>query len=421
MTKGKFFLMAAIGALVLTGCDAASTTVIETYHLTETDRSYTYAPQELQVNNRVINLFIYDDAGDTVCETKQITHFVSPANAHDAKIKYVSANPAVASVDENGLVTAVSGGDTTITVSCADYPNVAPTVIPVHIIQEVQSGTVMDQKMEDMLAYQEANIPVVTRFQQHRYIESYTAVVKNPEDDEADWIIVPVNGYSEYAEYEMDLDEGYFAIIGDERSLKVEDGNEALVKFGWLFVDDEYYDTHIYHISGTTKTRLDLPTQSYIGKDRIQTVYDLLGIMFTSGSDIAKNSLDSALSTSDLGEDYSKYKSLITKTGANDDGCVSYDLEQLNYETKIAPDKETYYEILANTSVKQDYKQRIVWKDGYVVGTDIYQAMKYVDERDGLTYVQYLTLNYTYDVNEQTNIVLPVSSEYTPVSDLYEL
>ncbi len=56
----------------------------------------------------------------TAGESFQIEASVSPSNAKNSKITYKSNDFEVATVSESGLVTAVSEGETTITVSCGD-------------------------------------------------------------------------------------------------------------------------------------------------------------------------------------------------------------------------------------------------------------------------------------------------------------
>lgn len=53
-----------------------------------------------------------------VNETAQLTATVSPDNTTDKTVTFTSSNPSVISVDNNGLITAVSAGSSTITANC---------------------------------------------------------------------------------------------------------------------------------------------------------------------------------------------------------------------------------------------------------------------------------------------------------------
>ncbi|MBR6846282.1 MAG: Ig domain-containing protein [Bacteroidaceae bacterium] len=60
-------------------------------------------------------------------QTLQLTATVTPDNATDKSVIWSSSNPSVATVDANGLVTAVSSGRTTITATTADGSNKTAT------------------------------------------------------------------------------------------------------------------------------------------------------------------------------------------------------------------------------------------------------------------------------------------------------
>lgn len=63
--------------------------------------------------------------------TRQLTAKVAPDNASNSAVTYQSSAPAVATVNSNGLVTAVSAGSATITVTTADGAKTATTAVTV--------------------------------------------------------------------------------------------------------------------------------------------------------------------------------------------------------------------------------------------------------------------------------------------------
>ena len=66
----------------------------------------------------------------------QLTAVVSPDNAADKNVTWTSADSSVATVDADGLVTAVGNGTTVITVTTQDGKKKASVTITVHISQE---------------------------------------------------------------------------------------------------------------------------------------------------------------------------------------------------------------------------------------------------------------------------------------------
>ena len=66
-------------------------------------------------------------------ERKQLTATISPANASNKAVTWFTSNPSVATVSDNGLVTAVSEGTATITVTTEDGQKVATCTVTVRI------------------------------------------------------------------------------------------------------------------------------------------------------------------------------------------------------------------------------------------------------------------------------------------------
>lgn len=70
-------------------------------------------------------------------QTVQLQADVSPANAENKNVTFVSADQQVATVDENGVVTAVANGETTITVITEDGGKTASCKVTVSIKSEI--------------------------------------------------------------------------------------------------------------------------------------------------------------------------------------------------------------------------------------------------------------------------------------------
>ncbi len=72
---------------------------------------------------------------DTTNDTVSLTATISPADANNQAVTYTSSDPAVASVDASGIVTAVSAGSTTITVTTVDggYTAVCTVTVQQHV------------------------------------------------------------------------------------------------------------------------------------------------------------------------------------------------------------------------------------------------------------------------------------------------
>ncbi|MCI8283737.1 MAG: carbohydrate-binding domain-containing protein [Firmicutes bacterium] len=67
----------------------------------------------------------------TISDSEQLTATITPSNAYDKSITWTSSDPTVASVNENGVVTAVSAGSAVITVTTADGNKTASCTVTV--------------------------------------------------------------------------------------------------------------------------------------------------------------------------------------------------------------------------------------------------------------------------------------------------
>ena len=102
---------------------------------TSTDKFSTYAIAYRDVSVTVS--FPQDDNADkpltSVGEKRQLTVDITPASASTRQVKWTSSNPSVATVDENGIVTAVADGTATITATVGENGPTAEYTIKVAI------------------------------------------------------------------------------------------------------------------------------------------------------------------------------------------------------------------------------------------------------------------------------------------------
>lgn len=86
-----------------------------TVNVTDRDKVF-IAPTGVRLNKRAISL----DADDTAKSSEQLSITVSPDNASDPTVKWASAFPSIATVDQTGLVKAVGEGTTTVSVTTSN-------------------------------------------------------------------------------------------------------------------------------------------------------------------------------------------------------------------------------------------------------------------------------------------------------------
>ena len=446
MKKRGLLILSAVALVSLAGCNSGGTPdTEEVRHVDAADRFEEYESEELDMDTNFI--IAYEDEG--VKDGHQISLRVLPIKAHDTEIVYSSKNPEVAKVSESGLVQGVSAGETTIVAMPKDKPEQAKEV-PVVVLKDATADEVKPL-LEEQRAIQKANyiekksgsefIYVPTKFRTYQHLDHYFYTIDDPTVAKDKQTRTRIRGYSENEIDEGDSVEGYYGLTSKNYSLAVEDGAVEFTNYGWLFHTDDTYETYIYHILGSIKNVLSVPSQGYIGKERLAPAYDAMGLMFSNLREIAEGNFEQALSTDALG-DVENYSSLIVRMGYNDQGYVSYRLEQLGYSnnTYVDPEDESTWTIPAGTHYVSDVMLEYIWKDGVAVGWNYLSEMTYTDERDPYyiepdgsirvdaygnpiekKYVRQQLINQKTEAGEDVEINLPSPKGFNPVAELWDL
>ena len=138
-SNGKITAKTA-GSAVITCKSVSDNSVVGICNVTVKAKVQT--PSEIKVNKITLNK---TTASVTKGKTLQLTATVAPVNATNRTVTWKTSDKNVATVSENGLVTAVGGGDATITCTAKDGSNVKATcrvtvTVPVSGIQLSQTG-----------------------------------------------------------------------------------------------------------------------------------------------------------------------------------------------------------------------------------------------------------------------------------------
>lgn len=391
--KKKIFptLIIAATSMVLAACNNGAAPAV--------DRTYVTNPTSVILDAHTLNLY--------VGKSQKVTPRFAPAKAYNAPFTVSSSNESVATVSEDGTITAVSGGIATITFASTTKPEVKDEVVVYATESTGRTSTRLDSAIQAMFDEQGTLYPSVPETVSQKEIR-HTQVYKN--------------GVLQTDEYEDSVitastDRGYIYIGGTDFDVLVEGGSLVTTPYAWIFYCDEDYNTHLYHENFSTKTMLNVATQAYLGQGRIKPLYAILDTMFSSGSPIVSNIFKNSLSTDEL-TDYSRYKTLVVGGGVAD-GLVNYELEQNNYATVADYDDEHYSNIPYGTKIIQDYYQNCTWEHGVVRDLDLAMVQSYKVGNDN--YERHLKIHYSYTVDDEVTIELPNNREYTIVDDLFDL
>ena len=287
------------------------------------------------------------------------------------QLNFVSADTSIATVAEDGTVTGVKSGETTIEVSDKNHPDVKKTV--------------------QVYVY-----PTIVERQKNQIVSNLSEV--NEEEARN-------GGIRALCDHE----------IYERTVYKVDDQ--------WIFYTNKFYDTYAFHTKGTSKGYYPVSTVSYMsGGDRTAPLLDILDNIFVSGRGIFTNTLDGG--TLDRFLTFAR-ASDVTRTTIASWGRGSFYLEA-NYtdEDGVADqDTESNYGIPVGTPMPETDYYRFIVKDYKLVGYSIKAESNF--EIDGQKYAMTYDIDHyieRVDANNKSELVVyPNTKDYTLADYLFAI
>ena len=414
MMKNKLLvaLVSLAAVASLTGCDAsaASSLITSIYDTTPieiiipeantkdtVDNSNKVAPESLMLNRRNISLIVEEDC--VLSGVEQINHT-------GKNLAFVSANPEVATVDEDGKVTAVAAGETTITVSDKNNPELTK-VVPVIVSASITSSKA--KSIADALG--EIDEKSLNAAVLHEFYEKTT--YKND---------VALN-YSRLDVLEVaSYDDAYFRFCRDEAEIRNEEGSMGFMNRDYIFYTDPFFDTYIFHQSGDVKNYYPVATQSYMDGSRFTPVLEILDNFFTSGRKIFTNVIDNAKMSDFLGSVGSTSTQILDQfAGSNGAGQLVFDYT-LDFSSQTADmDDERYYGIPFGTAMPTTQRARYTVKDNKLIATYIYLESTYEIGEDKYKDIYYIDETFERVDAEKSQIYVPNRKDYTLVDSAFSV
>ena len=389
-----FVLLGAVSALAITGCN---------FNINIDTNNYVTAPAEAFVLEQ-------NSVSLLVGESKQLEIRMRPSAAFATELVYEAMTPnggaSVCSVSKTGLVKALRSGVAAIKVYDKSNEDLV-AYIPVYVADKASMKDLVAPATQMQKKNKATPVKKVQCLENRKQIDYRDGVAYKGEKDYQNFIVSTDDAYAYIDEYDEEL--------------RTAEGNYIPMSGMWAFYTDEDYATHLYHRNDSTKTRLDLNTQSYIGQKRVNAIYDVIDSIFTSGSKIFTQYLEGAYEDDFLGYIVNGELNKSTRSGVGCDG----DLIRLNYAgktitpQKVSADDESDYKIPAGTSYTYTYTYDMTWYKGVLVNFTIDQVMKY--QIDGIDYNRVIFIEYVYSVNDEVEFELPNPKEYREVDDIFDL
>lgn len=332
-------------------------------------------------------------------------------NYDNSNLSFVSADPAIATVSEDGLITGIAKGKTTVTVSDKDNADLK-IVIPV---------TVNDEIIDDP-----ATTDVDERIEAAKPFKQITEEIKGVVDYEMYEKSIYVNNkLKSYSRWDQQLtasyDDAYMRILETDADSLTFDGAIDHTKYEWVFYTDAFYDTYIFHQTGEVKNYFKIATQSYMEGERYQPILDILANLFTSGSAIFSNTLENASLKQFVDFATNDYSNVTNKLyGTTGEGNMLLACTYTFTDT-ATQDDETRYGIPYGTSMPTAYNFRYIIENNQQVGYNIHITTTYSIGSDA--YTELYDIDHLYEkIDEQkSQIFKPNKKDYTEVYSVFDV
>ena len=363
---------------------------------------------KLLLNHRVIGMHF--DSKATKKDTVQLSGH-RQANHTGKNLSFTSADPAVATVDENGLVTAVAAGKTSIEV--ADKNNAdLKTTIPVIVYPDVA-----ERKANTILADMSGKDADLKEIVDHELYEKTKYKVVEGERVMQLYALWDQNLVCSY-------DDAYFRIYETDGDIKTEGGSITFKDYEWIFHTTPYYDCYTYHQSGDVKNYFPASMVNYMDEEKSRTapLFDILDNIFVSGRDIFTNTVDNAKLDGFLEYARSNYSNVKKNVlSSNGNGTFVFDCTVTYSDITADQDDENRYGIPYGTPTPSTYNLRYIVEDYKILAYSNHGIMRYTIGDDN--YIEEYNIEHFYerltDENRDTFIYIPDRSEYTLVDYLF--
>ena len=347
-------------------------------------------------------------------DTQQIVaypDFRTPMN----NLKFISRNPSIASVDENGLVTAVDVGETEIMVRDLNRAS-AGKFLKVSVVEKLAAAktTALYNTMQPY-----ATAEHMDNFEDHEFYEK--TVYKNG-------VLKTYDLWDQTLVYSQE--HAYFRVYETDVERRVNGGADSFSSLDWIFYTNEYFDTYTFHSQGIQNNYFVAATQAYIGEDQTEPMLEVLDNIFVSGRKIftqafehesesgtapgmytLNNVLDYAT------KNYSNIKN--KKTGSTGPGNAIFSC-RINYSDSTADtDDESRYGIPYGTVIKASSETKYIIENFQVVGEQNVITQTYSFGGDDYTEVINSNHVITRYADPENDLYYPDKEQYTLVDYLF--
>ena len=361
--------------------------------------------KELRISDEIVSMYYSSSKNNPFNEEKQLSVKGVPSTAATGKITWSSSNPEIASVSEEGLVTALSEGKVTITATSENGLS-ASSVVYVNNNNVFLSEA--GKSAKKILAAQSDESFVAPKTVKVKQLYSYKKT--------CDGEVVSSSLSNTYMW--ASTEQSYFRYYAEDEDVKTSGGSIVPGIYGYIFYTASDFNSYIFCTSQgkSNYTTLD---QSYFvdeGKTRTDALLSMLNSFFVAGSSIMTNQINGILNADYLAS--TKY------SGATYKGSFGEDSGEFAYEKlsssggAVAPEDEEDMGIPAGTQVTVTDQIRYLWDDNVMKVKNILETLDY--SINGKVYKEVYDIKYSY-WKDNVDLLFPKTSEFTQVDSIFDL
>lgn len=347
-------------------------------------------------------------------ETAQIEVECYPVRATKPAYKYVSSDTNLATVDANGVVTALEpyqkdSGEyvTSCTITVKTPDDKIEKVIPVSVYKENVKSNKINTHIREIRTTQSNNDAAGNGISKIKLEETiYSANYKDG---------VTTSYLKENQNMTISIEDAYFQLEAIDVQSKVAGGTLGTSKIKYTFYTNESFDTWVFREQGSVRNCMKISTTSFVGVEngRYKALMAVLDNFFTSGSEIMTKQINSVLGTEALND------------AVNGKNIASYESGQFVFNAlqnfknqKSSPKYEENLGIPADALFDFDFNGRYEFINSYVASENEYRKFDWNYQGNSYSMVESVECKYSISGFE---LEYPNKDGFAIVEDIYSL
>ena len=360
---------------------------------------------EIKLNKQAFSLFYSEKESNSFKEDTTLVATVYPKKAGKRNIKWSSSDNTVATVDENGKVSAVGEGTAEITVSNEDGTVKDSAHVVVNNMTDVRLANAKTRLTDILNKQKSSDFVVPETISEYETFSNVTT--KNGK-------VVTTNKFSQCVT--ASEKNAYLDLYVDSQETRVENGSPVPEKTHYTFYTTDQFETFLFKSSGKVKNYMSINQSNFMGQSKVEALKSVCDQFFISGAgiltgakeDIMPNNLDTAIQSTSYNEHFGRFESVK--------GQVAFDLRESGQDTADQKDQENNY-IPVGTKYRIDFYCRFLFENNLLTAKRIEQSYTYTVGSDN--FVSKFEIDYWYKTNEE--IVYPQKENYQLVDSAFDL